>query len=255
FNEMAGQLAEFDKVKEEFVALASHQLRTPATAVKGNLGMLLEGYCGELTAEQQEILNDANQSNERQLTIIDDMLWVARTDSGRLELSKSPTDLSRLASEVVTEQMHTARERKQTITLENPAGELMLELDAQKIRMVFENLLSNASKYTPESGQIKVTLKQESNGAVLAVSDTGVGIAQEDIGKLFSKFSRIANPLSDKVGGTGLGLYLANEIVKLHGGAIRVDSTPGAGTTFTVTLLKVDRRRHSIHRNGVERRR
>lgn len=238
FNRMAGQLAEFDKVKEEFVALASHQLRTPATAVKGNLGVLLEGYCGELTAEQIEIIRDANSSNERQLLIIEDLLWVARTDSGRLVITKTPTDMTRLAAEAVAEQTPVARQRRQTLTLERLTAVLMLNLDAQKIRMVIENLISNAIKYTPEGGRIHVGLTSTDGGAVITVSDTGVGIAPEDLTRLFNKFSRISNPLSETAGGTGLGLYLAKQIVKLHDGAIAVESQPGTGTTFRITLPK-----------------
>jgi signal transduction histidine kinase len=236
FNEMAAQLAAFDKVKEEFVALASHQLRTPATAVKANLGMLLEGYCGELTAEQAGVVRDANDSNERQLKIIDDLLWVARTDAGRLSLSRAPTDVAQLAAEVVAEQAHVARERRQSLALDPAPALRPVDADPQKLRMVLENLVSNASKYTPEGGAIRVSVGQDDAGTRLAVSDTGVGIAPEDQGRLFNKFQRIDNVLSTQVGGTGLGLYLAHEIVRLHGGSIAVESRPGAGTTFTVTL-------------------
>lgn len=251
FNEMAGQLAQFDKVKEEFVALASHQLRTPATAVKGNIGMLLEGYCGELTAEQVEILNDAYESNERQLKVIDDMLWVARSEADRLQLFLTPTDLTRLTEDVVAEQMPVIQQRQQTIRLDKPAKPTVANLDGQKIRMVFENLLSNACKYTPERGQIRVSLSSDSDRVDLTVSDTGVGIAPEDRAQLFQKFSRISNPLSEAVGGTGLGLYLANEIVKLHGGSIQVDSSPGQGTTFTVHLPRdMSRDGEDIDRRG-----
>ena len=242
FNEMAGQLAEFDKVKEEFVALASHQLRTPATAVKGNLGMLLEGYCGELSAEQLEILNDANQSNERQLAVINDMLYVARTEAGRLVLTQSPTDLSKLVDEAAAEQKHAIAARQQTLSVEKLAQPILLHLDTEKMRMVIGNLLSNASKYTPDGGTISIVFrpgrKNPDKEVAISISDSGVGIEKDDMAKLFSKFSRIANPLSDKVGGTGLGLFLANEIVKLHGGSIFVNSTLGEGSTFTIVIPK-----------------
>lgn len=241
FNEMAGKLAEFDKVKEEFVALASHQLRTPSSAVKGNLGMLLEGYCGDLTPEQREIVNDAQQSNERQLNIIDDMLWVARTEAGRLELHKAPTALGTLVDEAAAALRYTVAERSQTLHVEKLTVNPILQIDAQKIRMVFENLLSNASKYTPEGGKIEVTVRPGRNPEAewaVEVRDNGVGIEPDDIGRLFNKFSRIQNPLSDKVGGSGLGLFLAREIVRLHGGSIHVTSAAGQGSTFTVVLPK-----------------
>jgi len=237
-NDMAGQLAAFDKVKEEFVALASHQLRTPATAVKGNLGMLLEGYAGELTPEQQEILDDAYQSNERQFAIINDILWVARIEAGRLELAMSEDDLSKIVADVVRDFVLSARERRQSVEYRPPECAVRMKGDVPKLRMVLENLLSNASKYTPSGGRITVTLRAEpgQKRAVLSVADTGVGIAKDDLSRLFVKFSRVPNPLSDEVGGSGLGLYLAREIVTLHEGMIDVESAPGEGTTFTVTL-------------------
>jgi signal transduction histidine kinase len=239
FNEMAGQLAAFDKVKEEFVALAAHQLRTPATGVKGNLGLLLEGYCGDLTSEQMEILRDADACNERQLALISDLLVVARTDSRRLLLSKAPEDLGALLDQVVSDHRSRAAERGHALTLERSQNGMVIDMDAQKIRMVIDNLVDNAIKYTPDGGRVTVTAGPGRNGSVsFSVTDTGVGIAPDDQAKMFRKFGRLPNAMSDKVGGTGLGLYLANEIVKLHGGVIRLESRPGSGTTFTVTLPK-----------------
>jgi signal transduction histidine kinase len=238
FNEMAAQLAEFDKVKEEFVALAAHQLRTPATGVKGNLGMLLEGYCGPLTDEQLEMLRDADDCNERQLALISDLLVVARTDSGRLLLSKDTADLGALLDEIIAEHRPGADARGHTLTLERPRKDMVIDMDAQKMRMVIDNLVDNAIKYTPDGGRLTVSASVDDSTAAVTVADTGVGITEDDQAKMFRKFGRVPNPMSDKVGGTGLGLYLANEIVKLHGGTIRLESTPGAGTTFTVTLPK-----------------
>jgi signal transduction histidine kinase len=239
FNEMAGQLAEFDKVKEEFVALAAHQLRTPATGVKGNLGMLLEGYCGDLTPEQLEVVRDADACNERQLAMISDLLVVARTDSGRLLLSKAPEDLGPMLEQVVADHRSRAAERGHTLTLERPRAGMVIDMDAQKMRMVIDNLVDNAIKYTPDGGRVTVTATSGDNGTVsFSVADTGVGIGPGEEAKIFRKFGRLPNAMSDKVGGTGLGLYLAHEIVKLHGGNIRLESKPGGGTTFTVTLPK-----------------
>ncbi len=238
FNAMAAQLGELDTVKDEFLALASHQLRAPATGVKGNIGMLLEGYCGELSAEQLEVLNDAWQSNERQLAVIDDMLTVARLEAGRMVLNKSGTDLSKLIQSVVAEQRTVIAQRQQTIAVQLPAAPPMLEVDEQRLRMVFENLLSNASKYTPAGRSIEISLREDADFAQLAVKDAGVGIAPEDLPRLYKKFSRIDNPLSLSVSGTGLGLYLAYEIVRLHGGTITAQSELGLGTTFTDQLPK-----------------
>ncbi|MGE0158892.1 MAG: ATP-binding protein [Gemmatimonadales bacterium] len=239
FNEMASQLAAFDKVKEEFVALAAHQLRTPAAGVKGNLGMLIEGYCGPLTAEQMDVVQDADACNERQLALISDLLVVARTDSGRLLLSRAPAGLGPMLDQVVEDHRPRASARGHTLTLERPPEDMVIDMDAQKMRMVVDNLVENAIKYTPDGGRVTVVASSGGNGVVeFSVSDTGVGISEEDQAKVFRKFARLPNPMSEKVGGTGLGLYLAHEIVKLHGGRIRLDSTPGEGTTFTVSLPK-----------------
>lgn len=235
FNQMVTELERFDKVKDEFVALASHQLRTPATAVKGNVSMLLDGYHGEMTDEQQEILRDAYAANDRQLEIIEDILNVARVESGRLAVSKVTTDVAQLVDHVVAEHRFTIEARDQTIDVVRP-HRLECAVDANKLKIVVDNLVSNASKYTPQGGKIDVRLAMHNGYVVLAVQDTGVGIPLPEQGRLFKKFTRIDNELSVEVGGTGLGLYLANEIVKLHGGEILVTSSPSAGSTFSVTL-------------------
>lgn len=236
FNAMAQELGALEKTKDEFVALASHQLRTPATAVKGNVGMLLEGYCGDLTLEQQSVLRDAYESNERQLAVIEDMLNVSRIEAGRMVLFKSATDLAAMVRSVAAEQKAMVDSRGQELVVEAPPGPVVLAVDPQRFRMVVENLLSNASKYTPSSGRIEIRLEQLAVETRISVLDTGVGIPEASQYRLFHKFSRIDNPLSILAGGNGLGLYLANEIVELHGGTISVQSALGAGSTFTVVL-------------------
>jgi signal transduction histidine kinase len=234
FNTMAAELDELDKVKDEFLALASHQLRTPATSVKANLGMLLEGYFGDIPSDQKEVIDDAYQSNERQLTVIDDLLNVARTDAGRVVLTRCSTDVLRVIEEVIGEQQPIIQSRKQRIAFIRPDEPLNMMLDAQ--RMVLENLVSNASKYTPEGGDIRVSIENVDKVVQISVSDTGFGIAHAELSKLFKKFSRLDNPHSVKMGGTGLGLYLARQIVRMHGGEISVSSIVGEGSTFTIML-------------------
>lgn len=235
-NEMAVQLHELDQVKDEFVGLASHQLRTPATAVKANLAMLLDGYFGEVSAEQREFLQDAYDANERQLEVIEDILNVARAETGRLVLETASLDLVQLVQQSVSEHRLGISSRHQRLDLALPAGPVILTLDGKKMRMVVDNLVSNASKYTAEGGSIGVTLEEAGDQVVIEVSDSGVGIAAEDRDRLFRKFSRVDNPLSVSAGGTGLGLYLAGEIVRLHDGEITVESEPGKGSIFRVLL-------------------
>lgn len=227
---------ELDRVKEEFVSLASHQLRTPATGVKAYLSMMMDGYGGKLNSRQTEFLNKAFEANERQLDIVNDMLNVARMDAGRIMPELVSADLVGLVRDVVEEQMATFRERQQKVTLVIEMACLNAVLDPKLIRMAVENIISNASKYTREKGEIDIRVRVEGGRGVIEVKDNGVGIAKADTAKLFKRFSRISNPLSAQRGGTGLGLYLAQEIVQLHRGALEVESETGVGTTFTMLL-------------------
>lgn len=227
---------QLEEAKEEFVSLASHQLRTPATGVKAFVSMMLDGYAGKLTSKQQAFMKKVYDTNERQLQIVNDMLNVARIDAGRIRPDFAPTDVSMLIQDILDEQALTIKERQQQVDVSLPKTPVKAVLDPKLVRMVVENLVSNASKYTPDQGRIKVALSAGRDRLRVAVSDTGVGIAKDDLPKLFKRFSRIDNKLSTARGGTGLGLYLAQNIVLLHGGRMTVDSELGKGSTFTVEL-------------------
>ena len=226
---------QLDVAKEEFVSLASHQLRTPATGVKSILSMLSAGDFGALNDMQQKFVDKAMHTNDRQLQLIEDLLNVALVDSGKLELDLDYSDLTALLREIVADHHDPVAKRQQTLAVHAP-DEALLLIDVAKITMVLDNLISNASKYTPAGGNISVTLKHENNFVSLAVKDEGVGIPEDDIPRIFTKFTRLPNELSTAVGGTGLGLFLAKSIIELHGGAITVASKPGRGSTFTIKL-------------------
>lgn len=230
------ELRELNKSKDEFIALASHQLRTPATGVKQYVGMLLEGYAGELTPNQRAFLERAYESNERQLSTINDLLQIARIDANKLELVKRPIDLVALAQSAIDEQQSTFKRRRQTVRLHTKTSTLRADADKQRLRMAIDNLLDNAGKYSRENTAVVITLSAQGSRAVIAVADHGIGIAAADFGKLFQKFSRIDNPLSISVGGNGLGLYVAKKVIDAHEGSLAVSSTLGKGTTFTITL-------------------
>jgi len=235
------QLLALNNSKDEFISLASHQLRTPATGVKQYIGMLLEGYAGELADDQVELLRVAYESNERQLQIIDDLLKVAHVDAGKVQLRTEMTDLAQLVEDVVKEQRDTFRRRHQRVIFELPDKPVCVEIDRARIRMVVENLIDNAGKYSPEGRNVTVVIRPRQREASIAIIDRGVGIPKEHLGKLFQKFSRVSNPLSTLVGGTGIGLYWAKKIVDLHGGKITVSSRPDEGSTFTIILPKHSR--------------
>ncbi len=235
FRDITNELA-LEQAKDDFISIASHQLRTPATAVKQYVGMLLDDYAGKLSPPQKKLLKKAYESNDRQLTIIEDLLKVARVDSGNIQLNIETTDIVLLLDDVVSELAVKAHARHQTIELDSAVDDLAVNVDVNRIRMVFENLIDNAIKYTPERKKIQVKIRRQLNHADIKIIDEGVGIAAKDMAKLFKKFTRIPNNLSIEAGGSGLGLYWAERIVKLHKGRIDISSTPGKGSMFNVRL-------------------
>lgn len=230
------ELVTLNRAKDEFISVASHQLRTPATAVKQYLGMILEGYVGNLTKEQRAAVETAYQSNERQLATVSDLLRVAQADAGKIKLDKENIYIRDLIREVMDEQSAKFLSRNQSVTFKPLKHPTLVCVDQARVRMVLENLLDNASKYTPEGKRITITCSLIGKAVSIKVKDEGVGIEPRYMKRLFQKFSRIDNPLSTQAGGTGLGLYWAKKIVELHGGTLSVRSTPGKGSTFTVTL-------------------
>lgn len=230
------RLEELNRLKDEFIAVASHQLRTPATAVKQYLGLLLEGYADPLTEGQKLFLERAFESNERQLNIVDDLLQIARIDSESFRLKLSRIEVRKVVREAAAELQDKLAKRKQRVVYEFPRRKYLVNGDAERLLMVFENLIDNASNYSPPDTTIHIDLHFSKGFTMVDIHDQGVGIDRRDYPKLFQKFSRIPNPLSVEVGGTGLGLYWAYKIVRLHGGDIRVKSKLGEGSTFTVVL-------------------
>lgn len=224
--------------KDELLSLASHQLRTPATTVKQYLGMVLQGFTGDLTETQEDLLQKAYSGNERQLRIINEMLHIAKIDSGRITLAKQSTNLNDLVTEIATEMAPDAENVGHTFIYKVPKKPIIVDIDDHMIRMAIENLISNAIKYTLSEGKIQITLRRTKTSVEIAVKDNGIGIEQKDIRKLYRVFTRLNNRLTQTVSGTGVGLYLAKHLVELHGGSIRTHSVSGKGSTFTIILPK-----------------
>jgi signal transduction histidine kinase len=222
--------------KDELLSLASHQLRTPATGVKQYVGMVLQGFAGDISDEQRDLLEKAYASNDRQLRTINEILHLAKIDSGRIILARQQTNLGELVNDVINEQRNDINAARHTLKLRLPKRPIVANVDAHMLRMAIENLLSNAIKYTHPSGTIKVTVHRDRQRAYIEVEDTGVGIGQDDIEKIFRQFSRLPNEMSQRVEGTGIGLYLAKHLVELHKGSIRVVSQAGKGSIFTIEL-------------------
>jgi signal transduction histidine kinase len=235
-KEKSAQLQALSEAKDDFIALASHQLRTPATGIRQYIGMLREGYFGELNDAQKQMLDVAHESSERQLRIVDDLLKVARVDSGYFELKKTRTDLVQVVRDVIHEHTQQIELKQQQLEFKTDLPALMANIDAAQIRIVLENLLDNAHKYTPAGKRINVSIGYKTGKAVIDVKDEGVGISKSDLTKLFEKFRRIINPHNETFGGSGLGLYWAKRIIDLHGGSLEAFSTVGKGTIFSVSL-------------------
>lgn len=230
------ELQKLNRSKDEFISLASHQLRTPATIVKQYLGILKAGIGGPLTPEQIELLEKADLSNERQIETINDLLRVAQIDAGKVNLDKQRTDVAELVKSCLDEQADLLRQHNQSLAFNRTEKPALANVDIARLRMAIENLVNNASKYTPDGGKIEVLVKTDNNEVLVSIADNGVGIKESDLPKLFKQFSRIHNELSEHAGGSGLGLYWANKVITLHGGQIGVTSKVGKGTTFLIRI-------------------
>lgn len=222
--------------KDSLLSIASHQLRTPATGVKQYLGLVLQGFAGSISPQQESLLEKAYESNERQLRTINDVLYLARLDSGRIVLTKTRIELNTLIKSLIEEQESKIVESRHSIKVDLPKRSVYVNADGHMLGMAIENLLTNAIKYTHKRGKITVKMRRQAEAVTISVSDNGVGISQENIEKLFKEFSRIPNDLSKTVSGTGIGLYLSRNLIRLHGGDITVVSTEGSGSTFSITI-------------------
>lgn len=225
-----------NKMKDDFISIASHQLRTPASGVKQYIGMMLEGYAGKLSRQQLDMLEKAYASNERQLKIIDDLLRVAKIEAGKITLNKQPVDILALIEDIMKELNQRFSEAKQTVKLSSSHKKITAHIDKDRMRMAVENLMDNAGKYTPEGGEIGIGVQTGRGKLTIKISDSGVGISPDDKKRLFQKFMRLGHPSVHAVSGSGLGLYWAKQIVDLHNGEIQVRSELGKGSEFSIKI-------------------
>ena len=219
-----------DKMKSEFISVAAHQLRTPLSAIKWVIKMILDGDAGKLSIEQQELLNKGYLSNERIIRLVNDLLNVSRLEEGKFGFNFEKADFLEVLNTAVSGVESLAVKNHQVLTIEKPAKLPKIFLDKERMIMVIQNLLSNAIKYTPEYGKIQVNIEVDKQYLHVKINDQGVGIPAEDQPKLFSKFFRAANVVKLETEGTGLGLFMVKNIIEKHNGRVSLKSEEGKGT-------------------------
>ncbi len=226
-----------ERMKTEFVSIAAHQLRTPLSAIKWTLRMVLDGDTGEITAEQKDLLEKTYVSNERMISLINDLLNVSRIEEGRFLYKQELANMEDIVSTVIESSQELLKMKKMTLTFNKPKEVLpQVSIDKEKMELVVQNLIENAVKYTPEGGKLDVSLDKNSNDIVFKIKDTGVGIPESQQSRIFTKFFRGDNVIRMETEGSGLGLYTTKNIVEAHRGKIWFDSKEGEGTTFYFTI-------------------
>ncbi|QQS15592.1 MAG: CHASE domain-containing protein [Candidatus Moraniibacteriota bacterium] len=227
---------EVDRMKTEFLSLASHQLRTPLAAMKWFLEILMDGTSGKLKDNQRDIVERVNRSNNNMIELVNSLLNVSRLEQGRIMVDPSPTDLKQLLQEVLGELTVSFQSKKQEIVNHFDATTLVINVDAKLIRQIYLNLVSNAVKYSPLGSKIEISLTKMSGDVVFSVKDSGYGIPKDEHDRIFTKFYRASNIATKETDGNGLGLYLVKKIVEVSGGRIWFESEENKGTTFSFSL-------------------
>ncbi|MFA6392493.1 MAG: HAMP domain-containing sensor histidine kinase [Candidatus Paceibacterota bacterium] len=230
------KLKGLDKLKTEFVSLASHQLRSPLTAIKGYASMLMDGDYGEMTKEAKEAIDRMYQSSKNLTIVVEDLLNVTKIESGGMKFEMAPFDLSIIVEDEVKDFSIATEKKGLKLNFEKDSDtSFMVNGDKEKIRQIIINFIDNSVKYTKE-GSVNVSVKNQNNKVVFCVKDTGMGMTEEVKDSLFQKFAR-GDGARMNTTGTGLGLYLAKQIVEAHKGRVWVESEgEGKGSAFFMEL-------------------
>ena len=230
------QIVRLNKMKSEFISVASHQLRTPLSAMKWEIELFLSKNKKKLNKGQLSEVENMNALTKKMIHLVGDLLNVAKIDQHRLIVRKQGFNFMKLVQEIFEELSPLARARQIEISLQSKEKRLMAFTDPEKIKMVVENLISNAIKYTTSGGKIEIKLMKKNQNLIFEIKDNGVGIPEEQIDQVFSKFFRSDNAVRYQTEGTGLGLYIAKNIVEQSGGNIWFQSIENIGSLFSFSL-------------------
>jgi signal transduction histidine kinase len=226
------KLKEIDEAKDEFISMASHQLRTPLTSMKGYVSMVLDGDAGKVSESQRTLLQQAFNSSQRMVYLIADLLNVSRLRTGKFVITNKQVEMPSMVESELSQLTESAAARGVKFFYEKPKSFPLVMLDEMKIRQVVMNYLDNALYYTPKGGRVYVELKANNDIIDFTVTDTGLGVPKEDQRYLFTKFFRAQNARQMRPDGTGLGLYMTRKIISAQGGTILFSSVEGEGSTF-----------------------
>jgi signal transduction histidine kinase len=234
FNTMSLGLKRLEELKNEFVYVAAHELRSPVTAIKGYLELVFDGNGGTLTPEMEHLLSPVRRSNDRLVNLVNDLLQVARSEAGKLEITSTPSEITKEVSAILDEVRPLAQKRNITI-LYSPQEKIpLVDINTGSFKEIIMNFVSNAIKYGNDDGTVTVTHEIQDNMISTSIADNGRGMSEEDQKHLFEKFFRAGDVKKTSIEGTGLGLFITKELVEKMGGELRVTSKLGEGTTFTV---------------------
>jgi len=232
------KLLALDEAKDEFVSMASHQLRTPLTSIKGYISMVLEEDAGEINETQKKMLGQAFFSSQRMVYLISDLLNVSRLKTGKFLIEPRPVNLANIVDSELQQLREGAVSKDQTLSFTKPDDFPILNLDDMKIRQVIMNFTDNAMYYTPTGGKITIELKDKKSSIEFTVKDSGIGVPKNEQHKMFTKFYRAENARKARPDGTGLGLFMAKKVIVAQGGAIIFNSKENKGSTFGFSFPK-----------------
>ncbi len=231
-KEAKSELERLNQVKNEFISIVSHELRTPITTIKGFVKIVLQGEVGALNGQQEKFLKIADQAVDRLTVLISDLLDISKIESGQMHLNLAPTNAREIIEQLVRNSAPEMERKQLTLTAELPDKLPLIMADHERIVQVFDNLLLNSLKFTPDKGKVVLSAVDKGDYVLFGIQDTGIGVASKDQQKIFEKFYQVDSGSTRANTGAGLGLAIVKSIIEIHGGRIWVESELGKGAAF-----------------------